>query len=126
MQTSYAAARDVAPGTSAQAWAIGRAILEVERSRDERVREVHPEVSFAALAGHTLGFAKRTWNGQWERFGLLRSAGIELPERLDAGLVAVDDVLDAAVVAWSATRIARGEHETLPPDPAAGEPVIHY
>jgi hypothetical protein len=37
----------------------------------------------------------------------------------------LEDVLDAAVAAWSATRIARGEHVTLPADPQPAEPVIH-
>jgi predicted RNase H-like nuclease len=125
-QPSYARAREVDPTTSAQAWAIGRAILEVERTRDERVREVHPEVSFALLAGRPLPFGKKTWNGHHERASLLRRAGIKIPSRLDAGLVASDDVLDAAATAWTATRIARGEHRTLPPDPRPGEAVIHY
>jgi predicted RNase H-like nuclease len=126
-QPTYARAREIAPSTSAQAWAIGRAILEVQRSADGRVREVHPEVSFAALAGQSLDEGKKTWNGQHERTALLRGAGIEIPRRLEAaGLVATDDVLDAAVVAWTATRIARGEHRTLPADPRPGEAVIHY
>jgi predicted RNase H-like nuclease len=93
--------------------------------RDARVHEVHPELSFAVLAGEPLAFAKRTWNGQRERIRLLRSAGVKIPDRLDAGLVAADDVLDAAVTAWSATRIARGEHVTVPADPRPGEPAIH-
>ena len=122
---TYSAARAVAPDTSAQAWALRTAILDVDRVRDPRVREVHPEVSFAVLAGGPLAFAKRTWNGQHQRVRLLAEVGIEIPTRLDAGLVGADDVLDAAVVAWTATRIANGEHVTLPPDPRRGEPVIH-
>ena len=114
------------PSTSAQGWAIGRAIHKVHRVRDERVREVHPEVSFAALAGRPLAYGKKTWNGHHERAALLRRAGIRIPRRLEAGVVAADDVLDAAVTAWTATRIARGEHRTLPADPRPGEPVIHY
>jgi predicted RNase H-like nuclease len=123
--TTYREARTVAPSTSAQGWALRTAILDVDRVRDPRVREVHPEVSFAVLAGRPLAFAKRTWNGHRERIEFLRRAGIEIPDHLDAGLVAADDVLDAAVAAWTATRIARGEHVTIPADPAPGEPVIH-
>jgi predicted RNase H-like nuclease len=122
---TYGAARMVAPDTSAQAWALRTAILDVDRVRDPRIREVHPEVSFAVLAGEPLAFAKRTWNGQHQRRRLLADAGIEIPPRLDAGLVAADDVLDAAVVAWTATRIARDEHKTFPADARPGEPVIH-
>jgi predicted RNase H-like nuclease len=121
---TYSEARLIAPSTSAQGWALRTAILDVDRMHDPRVYEVHPEVSFAVLAGAPLAFAKRTWNGQRERLRLLRRVGIKIPERLDAGLVAADDVIDAAVVAWSATRIARGEHVTVPADARPGEPVI--
>jgi predicted RNase H-like nuclease len=89
------------------------------------LHEVHPEVSFAVLAGGPIAFAKRTWNGQHQRLRLLADVGIQIPYRLDAGLVGADDVLDAAVVAWTATRIARGEHVTFPTDPRPQEPVIH-
>jgi predicted RNase H-like nuclease len=122
---TYTAARALAPSTSAQGWALRTAILDVDRIDDARVHEVHPEVSFAVLAGSPLGFAKRTWNGQRERIRLLSRVGIALPERLDAGLVPAHDVVDAAVAAWSASRIARGEHVTFPSNPAQGEPVIN-
>jgi predicted RNase H-like nuclease len=122
---TYSDARLIAPSTSAQGWALRTAILDVDRVHDARVYEVHPEVSFAVLAGKPLAFAKRTWNGQRERLRLLRRAGIRIPDRLDAGLVPADDVIDAAVTAWSATRIARGEHVTVPADPRPGEPAIH-
>jgi predicted RNase H-like nuclease len=125
VSVSYTEARAIAPSTSAQGWALRSAILDVDRIEDPRVREVHPELSFAVLAGEPLAFAKRTWNGMHERLRLLRGAGIEIPDHLDAGLASIDDVLDAAVAAWSATRIARGEHVTVPADAAAGEPVIH-
>ena len=123
--STYTAARKLAPSTSAQGWALRTAILDVDRVRDPRVHEVHPEVSFAVLAGEPLAFAKRTWNGQHHRVRLLARAGIELPDMLDAGLVAVDDILDAAVAAWTATRIAREVHVTVPADPEAGEPRIY-
>ena len=122
---TYGEARALAPGISAQGWALKASILDVDRVRDPRVREVHPEVSFAILAGEPLAFAKRTWNGQRVRLRLLAGAGIDLPDHLDAGLVGADDVLDAAVAAWSATRIARGEHVIFPADSLPGEPVIH-
>ena len=122
---TYREARAVAPGTSAQGWALRTAILDAGRVDDARVREVHPEVSFAVLAGQPLAFAKRTWNGHRERIRLLRRVGITIPDRLDAGLAAADDVLDAAIAAWTATRIAREEHITFPADAQPGEPVIH-
>jgi predicted RNase H-like nuclease len=114
---TYADARHVFPSLSAQSFALGRKILEVEAYLEERVFEVHPEVSFAALARRQLRQSKRTWNGQMERRRLLTAAGIELPDELTAGQAAADDVLDAAIAAWSAARKARGEALTLPPEP---------
>jgi predicted RNase H-like nuclease len=113
---SYAEARRVWPSLSAQAFALRAKILEVEgHTADERILEVHPEVTFLALArGRHLPFAKRTWNGQLARRRLLGRAGIRLPDTLDAGLAPADDVLDAAAAAWSADRYARGEAVPLP------------
>jgi predicted RNase H-like nuclease len=114
---TYAMARGVLPSLSAQSFALGKKVLEVEACLEERVIEVHPEVSFAALAGQP--------NGQMERRRLLASAGIELPDELTAGQAAADDVLDAAIAAWSAARKDRGEAATLPADPPVqdGRPV---
>jgi len=68
---------------------------------------------------------KRTWNGLMERRRVLAGAGIEVPAALPAGTAAADDVLDAAAVAWTAARKARGEARTLPDDPPwhDGRPV---
>jgi hypothetical protein len=43
--------------------------------------------------------------------------GIELPDRLAAGLPLID-VLDAAIAAWSARRYVRGEKKSLGEPPA--------
>jgi predicted RNase H-like nuclease len=121
----YVEARRVLPSLSAQSFALGKKILEVEEALEERVFEVHPEVSFAALAGRHLRYSKRSWNGQMERRRLLDAAGIELPDELRAGQAVADDVLDAAIAAWSAARKVRGEAVPLLPDPPlqGGRPV---
>jgi len=117
---TYAAANELArtlpggKGISRQAWALKETIFEVERLNDPRLIEVHPEVSFCAMAGAHLAHAKSTWNGQMERRRLLAERGIDLPDRLEhAGDVPVADVLDAAAVAWTAHRYARGEASSL-------------
>jgi predicted RNase H-like nuclease len=103
---------------SYQSYCLRDKIAEAELAarNDERVVEVHPEVSFRALAGKDLAFTKKSWNGQEERRRLLRSAAIRIPEVLQgpAGKAPVDDVLDAAVAAWSARRVAQGQARTLP------------
>jgi predicted RNase H-like nuclease len=109
-------------GISRQAFALREKIREVDlwvRQARCRVVEVHPEVSFAELAGKHLRTRKPTWAGMTERRRLLARAGIAVPD--DLGLAgeraAVDDVLDAAVVAWTASRVARGLARSLPDPP---------
>lgn len=114
---TYAEARQVLPSLSAQSFALGKKILEVEAHLDERVFEVHPEVSFAALARGHLRYSKRSWNGQMERRRLLAAAGVELPDELDGGEAAADDILDAAIAAWTAERKQHGNAQTLPEEP---------
>ena len=114
-------------GLSKAGFALAPKILEVEpiARGNESVYEVHPEVSFRALAGHPLA-SKKQWNGHVERRALLVAAGIVIPDALgDAGTAAADDILDAAVAAWSASRIAAAEAISLPspPEHDDGRPV---
>lgn len=106
-------------GISKQAFALFKSIQQVDAYvADARLFEVHPEVSFACLAGGPLDFSKKSWNGAARRRALLAAAGIELPSDLGpAGTAPVDDVLDAAVAAWSASRIATGKAVSLPAVP---------
>jgi predicted RNase H-like nuclease len=115
-------------GLSQQAYALRHKIFEVAAfASDARIREIHPEVSFAAMAGRSLSHSKRTWDGFLERQRTLAAAGIEIPRRLRGlGRASVDDVLDAVAAAWSATRIANGSAKTLPGDAAPDEPRIWY
>lgn len=110
---------------SRQAWALRPKLLEARACwlADERIHEVHPEVSFCALAGGVpLASAKKTWRGQNLRRSLLAEAGLVLPDEMgEADRVPVDDVLDAAVAVWSAHRIALGTANRVPevPEPDA-------
>ena len=110
---------------SVQAWGLRRKIAEADAFRRRtvaatpgglRLYEVHPELSFAALAGEALAGApladsKHTPAGLAVRRDLLARAGIDVPLRV-AG-AAEDDLLDAAAVAWSARRIAAGQAVVL-------------
>jgi predicted RNase H-like nuclease len=111
-----------APRMSKQAWNLVPRMLEAATlaEDDPRMHEVHPEVSFRALAGEPLGWSKKSWNGLMVRRGLLAAAGIVVPDVIPAiaGAVA-DDLVDAAAVAWSARRIAAGTARTFP-DPPEG------
>ncbi len=107
------------PMLSRQAWALVPKVLEAaEFGVDPRLYEVHPEVSFCHMAGECLTWSKKSWNGILRRRRLLSSAGIEIPEEIpEVGSVVADDLVDAAVVAWSANRIAAGKAHSLPDPP---------
>jgi predicted RNase H-like nuclease len=106
-------------GFSVQAWGLRRKIAEADEFRRRassslpavQFYEVHPELSFAALAGAPLSDSKHTRAGLAIRRELLVRAGITLPPRV-AG-VPENDLLDAAAVAWSARRIATGQAAVL-------------
>ena len=84
-----------------------------------RVVEVHPELSFAAMASAPLADAKTTWTGMQCRRRLLLTEGVDVDADLGtAGRRAgVDDLLDAAAVAWTARRVARGQAISRPDPP---------
>jgi predicted RNase H-like nuclease len=114
-------------GISQQSYALRRKIIEVERwlpSSTCPIFEVHPEVSFAVLLGAPAAAPKKTWAGMRQRWRGLAAAGLDL-EALDVGTASVaasvDDMLDAAVVAWSAGRIAAGTARSFPDPPETGK-----
>jgi predicted RNase H-like nuclease len=115
---TYADARGVATeltgkSISAQSYGLRRRILEIDEYAhdDERVIEVHPEVSFHELARRPLLSKKRS-DGLAERRALLEQAGIEVPAAVPR--IAEPDLLDATVAAWSARRYALGHALPLP------------
>ena len=96
--------------------------LTADPTLADRVTEVHPELSFRALAGAPIGLVepKRSPRGLSRRLALLRPAFPRIARALKArgsGL-APDDVLDAHAVAWSAARVARDTAVCLPARPA--------
>lgn len=117
---------------SVQAWNICPKIVEVDHALAaapvwvERVVEVHPEVSFTALAGgQPMAYRKSTAEGKQERLAwleqwlpqaaALRNAGMAQFKR---AMVQEDDILDALVVLL----VARADAVALRFLPA--EPVL--
>ena len=119
----------VGKGFSIQAWGLRTKVFEVDalvRAGEDRVREVHPEVTFTRMAGRPPQHAKKTWAGQQERLALLAAEGIDLGALTgDTGAAAPDDVVDAAAVAWSARRVASGDAVSLPDPPQAVAYGLH-
>ncbi len=113
---------------SAQAFAIRDRILEVNDYLPRAgalLLEGHPEVSFRAMAAAVgddapLRHGKASAAGLMLRADLLAAAGIEIPRSAYRAVdtAALDDVYDAAAMAWTARRFARGEAVAMP---AGGE-----
>jgi predicted RNase H-like nuclease len=85
----------------------------------ERVYEVHPELSFAAMNDDRPVLSGKTRQpGRDDRRALLEREGIVVPERpRPYGGVKEDDVLDACAAGWSARRIANGTAARVPEPP---------
>jgi predicted RNase H-like nuclease len=116
------AVRLTGSGISQQAYRLREKIFEVEDwlpGSPAPVWEVHPEISFAVANGAPLSCSKHTWAGSQERRLILARRGLVLDgPLLPAGRHAgPDDVLDAAVAAWSALRLAAGTAQSLPARP---------
>jgi predicted RNase H-like nuclease len=98
-------------------------LLQSSAHARAQVREVHPEVSFAALnAGCGVADRKKSASGQEARLRLLSTVFDEaaigcLLSRVPRRRAAADDVLDALVALWTAERIAAGHACSLPSPP---------
>jgi predicted RNase H-like nuclease len=105
-------------GFSIQAWGLRAKLLEANRYRaacGHPLYEVHPELAFGAMAGQPLADSKHTAAGRAIRCRLLARASVKIPPGTPAALM--EDVLDAAAVAWSARRIATGRAVRIPAEP---------
>ncbi len=121
--------RKTGSGLSKQAFALSESIAGVDdllRNVPEArmtFRESHPEVCFRAFAGEPLSHSKKKAAGYAERMRALAGFDSDAPpiiqavaESTDGAAVAVDDVLDAVALAYTA-RPRRGSLHSLPPEP---------
>ena len=85
------------------------------------VYEVHPELCFCALnGGKAMKFGKLSARGRSERLHLLSKPFPQMQthvDQLEKKLAGPDDLLDAAVAAWTAVRIGRKQAIHLPEKP---------
>ncbi|MEX2533066.1 MAG: DUF429 domain-containing protein [Nitriliruptoraceae bacterium] len=100
-------------GISIQAYGLRHKMLETQqfiRDSGLTLHETHPETALAVLNGEPLTTTKKTWAGMRQREQLLIQHGVVLDACLPAGENAgIADMLDAAVAAVSARRIATGD-----------------
>lgn len=97
-------------------------LLQSRPALRDRIFEVHPELSFRALQGSTVVDGKRTPAGRRCRLDLLAGVFgpqvlVDLQEQIRGTPARTEDLLDALACLWSADRIARGVHETVPEPP---------
>ncbi len=115
------AATEGRTSVSAQAYALREKILQVDawvRSRPGvAVIEVHPEVSFARMAGAPVLARKKDVDGVAARRAALASHGIVAPHWFRGAGFGEDDLLDACAAAWSAVRHSLGTSESFPEAP---------
>lgn len=94
-------------------------IREVDALQSPRLQnqlfEMHPEVSFAELAGGPMRFHKSTPEGRHERLQALHTVFPWAGELSGGPMPGAqpDDVLDAMIGAWTARRFALGAHLQL-------------
>jgi len=107
-------------GLSQQVWGFASKIKQVDDAIwpecQKWVFEVHPEVCFWALAGERpMAHGKKTKAGVNERLDLLCSVFSDIAHHLQdrPPNVGKDDLLDAAVAAWTALKIWRREAQQV-------------
>jgi predicted RNase H-like nuclease len=112
-------------GLSRQTYSILPKLREVHDAMtpdlQARIREVHPELSFAIMNGGVpLDVSKRTPAGIARRVALLEAFFPDVRGALvcfASSGVGKDDLLDAYAAAWSAWRMARGKAHYVPERP---------
>jgi predicted RNase H-like nuclease len=104
------------PGTSIQAWNLIPQIVQVRdalaAAPHRTVVEAHPECSFRRLDPSIGPVSKKTGLGVGRRLRALhRVVDLDLAEAPEE--VPVDDLLDAAAIAWTAARVERDDRDLL-------------
>jgi predicted RNase H-like nuclease len=110
-------------GCSLQTYSILPVIRQVDTimtgELQQRVREGHPEVSFRKLAGYPMEHKKKSRAGRDERIASLKPHFMDLEDRLSAlkRRDALNDVIDAYAMLFTARHVRDGSFETFPPEP---------
>lgn len=109
-----------------QSFFIMHKVREVDQAitpqLQQRVHEIHPEISFWALNGKKpMQHNKKRLIGRNERMRLLSPIFPDVRQLIAKARrtkqVAPDDILDALVAAWAAGQAVVGKGKTLPEDP---------
>jgi predicted RNase H-like nuclease len=109
-------------GLTKQAWAILAKIAEVDQlvtpERQARIKEGHPEVSFAYMnRGQALHSSKHTTEGHQARITLLTIYFPNIASLVQEHERIAEDVVDAFAMLWTAQRVSEGRALALPGEP---------
>jgi predicted RNase H-like nuclease len=89
---------------------------ELRRGTHVKIREGHPEVSFAIMnSGEPVPFNKKKAGGKKQRCELVSVWFPDANNRMADFKYHREDVLDAYALLWTARRIQRGEERRFPP-----------
>tara|TARA_B100001057_G_scaffold496314_1_gene597470 strand:- start:993 stop:1691 length:699 start_codon:yes stop_codon:yes gene_type:complete len=97
-------------GLSKQSWNLFEKIKEIQKLNSKiKIFEGHPECSFTFYNKTEMDFTKSSAKGLFSRLKILYEIGfnvIELVDKLPSDIIAnADDVIDAAILCWSAYRL---------------------
>ena len=120
----YAAARECrlrieGKAVTKQSWATVPKIIQVDRfltpDAQSRVREGHPEVSFAYLNdGKAIALSKHSDEGRRKRIALLKEHFSGIPSEVQRHSRLAQDLIDAYAMLWTARRVRDGSAVALP------------
>ena len=116
---------------SKQSWFLSKKIVEAKKFSENQfnLKEGHPECSFTEFLGKPLFDTKKSTRGLFQRVQILEKIGFKLPflaEMLpEKTAVGADDLLDAAILCWTASRFYNGESKKFPTTGPVSEKNYH-
>ena len=105
---------------SKQSWFLSKKILEAKEFSENQfnLKEGHPECSFAEYLGKPLFDNKKSIRGLFKRAHILEQLGFKIPilaEMLpEKTAIVADDLLDAAILCWTASKFYNGKSKKFP------------
>jgi predicted RNase H-like nuclease len=105
---------------SKQSWFLSKKILEAREFSEKSVKlkEGHPECSFAEFEGKPLIDKKKSTRGLFKRIHILEQLGFRPPllaEMLpESTAIGADDLVDATILCWVASKFYNGESKKFP------------